>query len=369
MKEKIKMKKFLQIHMLTSYPPSNLNRDDLGRPKTAIIGGTTRLRVSSQSLKRAWRTSSVFQERTGNSGGTIDLHTQTGVRTKRIGEEIYKKLTDGGIKETEAVKWTRSIVEQFGKLKKETDEHPDNLHIEQLAFISPEEQKAIFGLVDSIIKSKKEPVKEELALLRHENTAADLALFGRMLASSPSFNVDAACQVSHAFSVQKVVVEDDFFTAVDDLNKGIEDAGAGHMGDVEFASGIFYTYIAVDRELLLDNLKGAGKESNELLDRTIKALIEAAATIAPTGKQNTFASRARAHYIMAEIGNQQPRSLALAYVKAVSGDMLDNSIKSIHEIKEKMDTAYGKCSDESEVMDVLNGEGSLESILNFAVKE
>lgn len=359
------MKKFLQIHMLTSYPPANLNRDDLGRPKTAVVGGTNRLRISSQSLKRAWRTSSVFQEKLGE----IKVCGTTGIRTKRFGEDIYKKFIEGGIKEKNAKDWARLIAGQFGKLKGENEKHPECLYIEQLAFISPEEQKAVFELADRCIKNKKEPVDDDLKVLRHENSAADLALFGRMLASAPDFNLEAAVQVSHAISVQKVDIEDDFFTAVDDLNKGEEELGAAHMGDVEFASGIFYLYINIDRELLFENLKGAGKNSKELWASTIQGVVEAAAKVAPTGKQNTFASRAYAHYIMAELGSQQPRSLSLAYVKPVYGDMLDKAISAIEETKEKMNNAYGNCTDESKVMDVLGGRGTLQEILEFCVKE
>lgn len=359
------MKKFLQIHLLTSYPPSNLNRDDLGRPKTAVVGGTTRLRISSQSLKRAWRTSSVFAERVGS----IEINGKTGVRTKRIGEEIYRKLIEGGVKEKDAMNWSRSIAGQFGALKKETEEHPENLYIEQLVFVSPEEQKAVFELVDELIKSQKAPSDEQLSLLRLENSAADLALFGRMLAANPKYNMEASAQVAHAFSVQKVTVEDDFFTAVDDLNKGEEDVGAGHMGDVEYASGIFYSYINIDRELLKLNLKGAGKESQKLVNSSIQGLVEAAAKVAPTGKQNSFASRAYSYYIMAELGNQQPRTLSLAYVNPVRDNMLENAISILEETKNKMDKIYGKCSDEVLVMNMMNGSGSLQEILDFCIKE
>jgi CRISPR system Cascade subunit CasC len=359
------MRRFLQLHILTSYPPSNLNRDDLGRPKTAVIGGTTRLRISSQSLKRAWRTSDVFREKFG----TIELHGQTGLRTKRIGRDIYGKLVEGGIKEKEAIKWVRAIAEQFGKIKKETEEFPNNLDIEQLAFISPEEQSAIFALVDELIKTKKEPTEDQLKLLKAENSAADVALFGRMLASNPLHNIEAAVQVAHAFSVQKIQIEDDFFTAVDDLNRGEEDVGAGHMGDVEFASGVFYLYINIDRQLLANNLKGAGKESKELLENTIRAFVESAATIAPTGKQNTFGSRARAHYVLAELGNQQPRSLSLAYLEPVKNEMSIQSVKRLKDLRVDMDRAYGNCSDESNEMDVIAKTGSLKEILDFCVKE
>lgn len=381
------MKKYLQIHMLTSYPPSNLNRDDLGRPKTALIGGTNRLRISSQSLKRAWRTSEVFQEKLGK----IKVGGKMGLRTKRIGRDVFEKLLAGGIKDKDATLWTRNIVQVFGKNKSDkelvkdiknveestisasekkskiTEIQKGVLDIEQLAFISPEEQIAIFALVDELIQSKKAPTNEQLDLLRKENSAADVAMFGRMLASHPINNIEAAVQVAHAFSVQKITVEDDFFTAVDDLNRGEEEMGAGHMGDVEFASGVYYLYINIDRQLLLENLQGAGKDSKKLLDQTIQALVESAATVAPTGKQNTFASRARAHYLLAELGDQQPRSLALAYVKAVSGDIIENAVNEIETLRNKMDKAYGACSDDSFTMNVLAEKGTLADLLSFCV--
>jgi len=104
------MSRFIQLHLLTSYPPSNLNRDDLGRPKTAMMGGHSRLRISSQSLKRSWRTSDVFKE-------TLEGHI--GVRTKEIGKEVFKKIRkQQSIKEKDAKNWAKKIIEQFGDLEK-----------------------------------------------------------------------------------------------------------------------------------------------------------------------------------------------------------------------------------------------------------
>ncbi|HOE84546.1 MAG TPA: type I-E CRISPR-associated protein Cas7/Cse4/CasC [Sphaerochaeta sp.] len=359
------MKQYLQIHLLTSYPPANLNRDDMGRPKTAVIGGTTRLRISSQSLKRAWRTSDVFQQRVG----VIGIDGDAGLRTKRFGQIVYERLVEGGIKEKSAMEWARAIAGCFGAIKKETESFPDNLHIEQLAFLSPEEQRAAFELVETLIVRKAAPSDEELKLLRLENSASDVALFGRMLAKNPSYNVEAAIQVAHAFSVQKVVIEDDFFTAVDDLNKGEDDLGAGHMGDTEFASGVFYTYVNIDRQLLLENLAGSGSRSEDSWKRTIQAIVESAAKVAPTGKQNTFGSRAYAHYILAELGDQQPRSLALAFVDDVKGDILMTSIDKLETMKERMDAIYGACSDESIVINVLDGRGTFSELEEFCIKE
>jgi CRISPR system Cascade subunit CasC len=359
------MRQYLQLHLLTSYPPANLNRDDLGRPKTAIIGGTTRLRISSQSLKRAWRTSDIFSKRVG----AISSEGTTGLRTKRFGEEVYKKLIDGGIDEKSAIDWTRQIAGVFGALKKsDKEEVPKILHIEQLAFISPEERYAVFELVDTLIERNTGPTEKELLLLRFENSAADLALFGRMLAGNHAYNFEAAVQVAHAFSVQKIVVEDDFFTAVDDLNRGEEDMGAGHMGDVEFASGIFYTYINIDRRLLLKNLEGSGDQAETIWENAMRGIVESSVKVAPTGMQNTFGSRAYSHYVMAEMGNQQPRSLALAFVDDVKHNHLSESIHRIEDMKKRMDAVYGPCSDESFVMNVLDNQGTYAELEEFCVK-
>ncbi|HGX92552.1 MAG TPA: type I-E CRISPR-associated protein Cas7/Cse4/CasC [Candidatus Tenderia sp.] len=339
------MKRFAQIHMLTSYPPANLNRDDLGRPKTAVMGGATRLRVSSQSLKRAWRTSDVFESA---------LKGHVGTRTKEMGNQIFARLREKGVVEKKATDWAKAIAGCFGKLKK------DSLEIEQLAHFAPEEEQAIESLVETLAERGEGPTEEDLKLLRKQHTAADIALFGRMLASSPGHNVEAAAQVAHAISVHKVAIEDDFFTAVDDLNSGEEDLGAGHMGEAEFAAGLFYQYICIDRELLKENLGG----DEALTNATLRALVEAAATVAPTGKQNSYGSRARASYILCEIGDQQPRSLSVAFLKPVSGnDLLSQSVQYLSSTVENMDKAYGACADKRSVMNVATGEGSLAEIL------
>ncbi|BAZ95175.1 CRISPR-associated protein, Cse4 family [Thiohalobacter thiocyanaticus] len=349
------MSRFAQLHLLTAYPPANLNRDDLGRPKTAMMGGAQRLRISSQSLKRAWRTSELFQQ---------SLRGHLGVRTKEMGREIYKDLVNKGVKEKDAKAWAIAIAGIFGKAKKEDKKNKDPLHmldIEQLAHFSPEEREAISALCDKLAERGDGPENDELNLLRKHHSAADIALFGRMLASDPGYNTEAAAQVAHAISVHKVTVEDDFFTAVDDLNNGEEDVGAGHMGETEFAAGLFYQYICVDRELLKNNLGG----DEALADKALAALTESAATIAPTGKQNSFASRARASYILAEVGDQQPRSLSVAFLKPVNGaDILEQSVTSLDKTVSAMDKAYGACADKREVMNLVSGKGGLREIID-----
>lgn len=369
------MTKFVQIHTLVSYPPSNLNRDDLGRPKTAAMGGTQRLRVSSQSLKRAWRTSDIFKE---SLGGHI------GIRTKSMGISIFKALTTGvsladilnnndnaspinpKVTEKEAKEWSKSIAGVFGKSKKDSDDSLIGLEIEQLAHFSPEEILAIDQLIARISSSGNSPSKEDLDLLRQKHTAVDIAMFGRMLASNTKFNTEASVQVSHAITVNEVAVEDDYFTAVDDLNRGEDNMGSGHLGETEFASGLFYTYVCIDRELLQNNLGG----DKDLANKAICSFVEAMAKVSPTGKQNSFASRAYASYMMIEKGNQQPRSLSVSYLEPVKGrSMLKNAIETLKQTNENMEKVYGECCDERLEMNAYTGEGSLDEMLDFACKE
>ena len=354
------MSEFIQIHMLTSYGPSNLNRDDLGRPKTAKMGGVDRLRISSQSLKRAWRTSDLFEE---SMAGYI------GTRTKLLGVEVYNRLREKDIEEKHATEWAKTIASQFGKLKKLKKEDKNKpmtgLEIEQLVHVSPEEYERTMTLADTLAKENRDPKNEELELLRKETQAIDIALFGRMLAAKPAYNFEAAAQVAHAITVNRVVVEDDYFTAVDDLNKHEEDAGSAHIGEASFGSGVFYSYICINKSLLVENLSG----DESLANRAIEALTATSAQIAPTGKQNSFASRARALYILAERGTQQPRQLSAAFLKPVDDeDMANAAIERLEKLRDNMDIVYDKCSDENYAIKVLKGEGKLSELLKFVVK-
>lgn len=344
------MTRFIQLHLLTSYPPANLNRDDLGRPKTAYLGGVERLRISSQSLKRAWRTSEVFQQYLADSIGT---------RTKLLGVGAFEQLVAGGISEKQATDWAKQIAGIYGKLK--TDKP---LEIEQLVHIAPEEQASLDKLVKILIQEKRAPNSEELDALLHTQTAVDIAMFGRMLASKPDHNSEAAVQVAHAIGVHASAVEDDYFTAVDDLNK--KDPGAAHLGEAGFAAAVFYQYLCIDRDLLKRNLG----DDEELTAKALRALIEAVLKVGPSGKQNSFASRAYAHYVLVEKGSQQPRSLSLAFVKPVSGsDYAEEAIHALERVRNNMDKVYGACSDQHQYLNVLTGEGSAEELLNFVAAE
>jgi CRISPR system Cascade subunit CasC len=344
------MSRFLQLHLLTFYPPSNLNRDDTGRPKSAILGGVPRLRISSQSLKRAWRTSEVFKAALGEHRGE---------RTQRMGEEIVKHLEKRGTPAAEALEIARKIAPVFGKLKPATDKNP--ARTEQLAFISIEERATALALAEQAAAGQAINV-EAASILRHTDTAADIAMFGRMLADNPDFNREAAVQVAHAITTHRVAVEDDYYTAVDDLKTPAEDAGAGFLGEAGFGAGVFYLYICIDQALLRRNLGG----NAALAATATRALIEAAATVAPNGKQASFASRARAHYVLAEKGDAQPRTLAGAFLQAVvAPDPMAASITALRTLHDRMDAAYGPCAETSREIDVVAGTGNLVDLLTF----
>lgn len=356
------MTRFVQIHLLTFYPPSNLNRDDTGKPKTAVVGGVDRLRISSQSLKRAWRTSDAF-------AAALDGHLAK--RTQRIGEEVRKHLLDKGVDEKTALAIAREIAGGFGAVKPEKDKNPT--YTEQLAFVSPEELASAKALAEERAAGGEALDKKAVAsrLLQQTDTAVDLAMFGRMLADNPDFNREAAVQVAHAITTNGVIVEDDYYTAVDDLKRPSEDAGAGFIGEAGYGSGVFYLYLCIDRDLLERNL-GGDEEAARLASAAMSALIQATATIAPGGKQASFASRALASYVLVEKGERCPRTLAAAFARPVDRlpgareqDPVALSIGELDKTRAAFDRAYGPASS-IEIMDVGKGAGTLTGIAAFA---
>lgn len=352
------MSRFVQLHLLTSYPPSNLNRDDSGRPKTALMGDALRLRISSQSQKRAWRTSDAFESA---------LQGNLGTRTKEMGVKIYKALIDSKASEKNARDWAKAIAQQFGKPKSDKKiENNEDLHIEQLAHFSPEEEAAINSLVKVCAERGKGPEDKELELLRKPRKAVDIAMFGRMLADSPAFNMEAAVQVAHAITVHKAAVEDDYFSAVDDLNTGLEDKGAGHIGERGYGAGLFYLYLCINCDLLKENLGGDAA----LTQKSLEALIQAVTTVSPTGMQNSFGSRAYASYVLAEKGDQQPRSLAQAFLKPIKPydedeSVLDKAVAALKRRCESFDKVYGACADKRCEINAEEGTGSLVELTAF----
>lgn len=373
---------FLQLHFLTPYAPSNLNRDDLGRPKTALFGGAQRLRVSSQSLKRAWRSSDVFEDA---------LNGRLGQRTRDLGAYVETELLSRGVAAETAEQQGERFAGLFAapktkkKKARETDESEGEgdatSSSEQVAFISASELSALHKLIATLGAGKTVDDDEILAVLTNGKATADIGLFGRMLtdlsdekvkklpphqrtiakAKRAALSVEAACQVAHAISIHKVAIEDDYFTAMEELNRSADRAGAAMVGTQEFASAVLYNYVCVDRGLLVDNLGG----DEALVQKTLRALGDACLTVAPNGKQNSFASRSRAHFALVEKGPAQPRSLAAAFLRPVAGDdLLAQGVKALQETREKLDAIYGDAVP-SASFDASAGTGTKKAVLDF----
>ncbi len=346
------MSQFIQLHILTSYAPSNLNRDDLGRPKTAKMGGFDRLRISSQSLKRTWRVSELFEQA---------LSGHIGIRTRELGNDAYEKMIAVGIKEKDAKAWASKIANIFRK-----DQKKDVPAMDALAFVSHEEYASLQDIISTCCEIQNEPSDENLHVLTEKTTSVDLAMFGRMLTGKNSDkSMDAACQVAHAISVHSVVVEDDYFIAVDDLNDGKEGTGSAHIGESGFAAALFYSNICINKTQLIQNLDG----NEELANKAIQALTEAAVKVSPKGKQNCFASRAYASYVLAEKGEQQPRTLSVAFLNPVTDvDQASAAIEALTKQVANFDSVYGACADSRYAINALTGEGSFAELADFVIQ-
>lgn len=351
------MTTFVQFHVLTAYPPSNPNRDDQGRPKSALVGGAPRLRLSSQSIKRAIRESALFEN---------DLAGHIGTRTKRLFEKLRGHLVAGGASDKAAHDAAEAVATLFGKLEQPKKDDP-RLIGTTLAFISPEEWRLADDLAARHLAGEALPKDKDLKklVLRRADGAVDIAMFGRMLADDPDYNRDAAVQVGHAITTHRVLAEDDWFSAVDDLKTREEDAGAGHLGETGFGSGIYYLYACLNADLLAENLGG----DRELAARGAESLTRALATATPRGKQNSFAHHPRAGYLRVEVGPQQPRDLSGAFFTAVTGtELMAASIAALESTAAQIDRAYGVACEDHRVMNVPAGQGTLDEMARFAAE-
>lgn len=348
------MTTFLQFHILTSYGPSNPNRDDQGRPKQAMVGGAPRLRLSSQSVKRALRESTFF---------ALDLADHKGTRTKRLFEKLKSALLARELPPAAIQKAAEEVAAIFGKLDAPKKDAPEEKVATTLAFISPEEWALAEDLAVKAASGEALPKDKDLKklVLRKADGAVDIAMFGRMLADDADFNREAAVQVAHAITTHAAQAEEDWYSAVDDLNKA-EDTGAGHLGEHGFGSGIFYQYVCVNVELLVENLGGDA----ELAAKGLDALARALALATPKGKQNSHAHHPRAHYIRAERGSVAPRDLTGAFFTPIKAQpWLATSVAALEKAVADIDQAYGQAWEAASVMQVGKG-GSLAEIAAFA---
>ena len=322
------LRTIIDVHVLQTLPPSCLNRDDTGSPKTAVYGGVPRARGSSQSWKRATR--QYFNE-------NLLEPDERGGRTRRVVELIEGRLktrlgaaAEGRDKELNEL--AKAALEGLGLKEKKGDLS------EYALFLSTRQVDAIAELLASRFEAGENTVEPKVVLeLAGKGHSLDVALFGRMIADTTSLNVDAACQVAHAISTHRVSPEFDFFTAVDDLNPASE-PGAAMMGYVEFNSATLYRFATIGAELLAANLGGSAAVAGGVC-----AFVEAFVKSLPTGHQNTFAAMTLPDLVVVSLRNDQPVSLVGAFEEPVSADggHVRQSADRLVSYLDEVDLAYG----------------------------
>jgi len=323
----------IEFHVIQSFPPANLNRDDTNMPKDCEFGGVRRARISSQCIKRSIRLHPDFTKFTGVNPGD---------RTKLLSVYISNELINVGKPKEEAEKVAQEFV---GKLLGGMDKKsPQRSSV--LFYVSEEEKEsivnsllqewetAIDGKFDDIVKKYQKDFSDR-------NSAPDIALFGRMLASNPKLCLEASCQVAHAISTHRINMEMDFFTAVDDLQME-EDAGAGMMGMTGFNAATFYRYAAIDWGQLVHNLG----DDNELAKKTVGGFTSSLVNAVPTGKQNAFAAQTPPAFVLVVVREDgQSWSLANAFEKPITKthkqSIVEHSIGALEKHWAQLNTVYG----------------------------
>lgn len=329
----------VELHMLQNFAPSCLNRDDTNSPKECQFGGYRRARISSQCIKRAIRED--FKK-------SLDLPPEfLARRSKLFVDKLTDKLIQGGKRQEEARVVAIRALNSIGLGVDEKDNTT-----QYLLFLGEKELNNMAemvlanwaGLKSIDAKEKagkqKSDLGKKLKGTLDGGKAVDLALFGRMLADLPDKNIDAACQVAHAISTNKVNVEFDFYTAVDDI-KPKEEAGAGMMGTIEFNSACYYRYANIDLEQLKKNLGN----DEALAYKAIEAFLRASVNAIPSGKQTSMASPTPPDFILAVVRDSGAWSLANAFAKPVSpgsnGNLVEHSITALVDYWNRLVKVYG----------------------------
>jgi CRISPR system Cascade subunit CasC len=342
---------FVELHILQNVAPSNLNRDDTGSPKDCEFGGYRRARISSQCLKRAVRTDFKMKL-------APELLAK---RTKRLVENLVERLEARG-KEAEQVRAVARFAlggvglsvgdddktqyllflgnQEIGGMADVFAEHWDQLVAEAAGTTSTAEGGTRRAAKSSAKGAVPREVREAMFEVLDGGRAADLALFGRMLADLPDKNINAASQVAHAISTNRISMELDYYTAVDDL-KPEDAAGADMIGTVGFNSACFYRYSNVDVGQLEHNLQG----DEELTRKTLDAYIRGSVNVVPTGKQNSMAAHNPPSFVFAVVRKSLLSNLANAFLRPVTPsrdvDLASSSIQALDSYWGKLTKMYG----------------------------
>jgi CRISPR system Cascade subunit CasC len=315
----------IEIHAIQNHSPANLNRDDLGAPKTCYFGGVLRSRISSQCIKRSIRTSKEFQKLLG------------GVRTRQLAKLIGDQVNG----KADAKKRAARILQGCGIAPKDEDRS------DMLVYTTRETIQEMGRLLQNDDGKNDEQLAMAFGKLIEERTAVpDMALCGRMLETGKLENttVEAALQVAHAISTHEARPEVDYYVAADDIPG--RDAGAGFVDEAMFASACFYKYFSIHWETLVKNLAGFPGNKEHLAAHTVGAFLRGVAQVTPTGKQNSFAAHNPPDGILVEVKKTRtPVSYSNAFAKpAAQGqrDIISQSIAQLSQYVYDMDTGYGK---------------------------
>ena len=345
--------RFLQIHTLHSYPAALLNRDDSGLAKRMPFGDAVRTRISSQCLKRHWRST---QDEFALSAIAPDA-----IRSRNVVDrEVVEPLEKAGEVPAEilaAVQDAFNIGVYGSSGTSEAGRQPLLLGLPEVEYLR-ERATAICTEHATDAKAAGEAATNLFSARRGERAnfaafrdSATLpgglvgALFGRMVTSDPGANIEAAIHVAHAFTVHREESESDYFSVVDDLQRDDEDAGAAHIGDMELTAGLFYGYVVVDVPGLISNLEGCLPDDWQNADKSLAGqvvhnLIHLIATVSPGAKLGSTAPYAYADFMLIEAGARQPRSFANAFRKP-SKAQTDDAVRNLSTYLDCLDNAYG----------------------------
>ena len=302
----------IEYHILQSFPVTCLNRDDVGAPKTATVGGTTRARVSSQCWKRQVRLA------------LHDFGIPLAMRTKKVDEVMQKACAARGASEEQAQACGEAIAKALTK---------DTLHFftegEAQAFADYARKK------DFDAKQIKDKDIHKLAKkhLKPAVDGRDIALFGRMVAQAAELNIEAACSFAHAISTHRVANEVEFFTALDDLQ---DEPGSAHMGSLEFNSATYYRYISLDLGQLWQTLGG------DALPETVEAFTKALYVALPSARQATQSGASPWEFAQVLVRKGQRLQVPFETpVKTRNGGYLQPSIESLNTYLAKQEKLAG----------------------------
>ena len=350
--------RFIQIHTLHNYPGALLNRDDAGLAKRLPYGDAIRTRISSQCLKRHWRMAE-------DHFALVNLGVPMAVRSRVTLDLIRKKLREAGLSDVLAQSAGEGLrdaglldkggKESKGKEALETGQavllgYAEIEYLVKRCAELAQENPDIKALKTAIAKFLKDE-KTNIAALKH-GSGLESALFGRMVTSDVLASRDAAVYVAHAFTVHEAQVENDYFTVVDDLLREAGEVGSAGIFDTELASGLYYGYVVVDVPQLIANLEGEKAkdwatlpaEKRELAGRVVQHLLHLIATVSPGAKRGSTAPFEWAKFLLVEVGDWQPRSLAGAFQNALPLNqpaIRESAVQMLTDEIGKLDEAYG----------------------------